>query len=192
MLDPLKVDGATIAAPQLPPAWSRAATITVSYGHGIAEAPFQFAAAAATVLNNGKRVQPTFLRKLETGEADTKPLITATTSRQMAQLMRLNVTSPEGTGRQADVPGYRVGGKTGTADVPDRGGYASKSVISSFLGAFPMDDPHYLTFVILFEPKIGTGSGHTAGMNAAPVTGRLIARIAGELGVMPVSTVASQ
>ena len=194
MLDPLNVAGATVAAPQVPPAWNRAATITVSYGHGIAEAPLQFAAAAATVLNGGKRVQPTFLRKFETGEADGKPLITTTTSRQMAQLMRLNVTSPDGTGGQADVPGYRVGGKTGTADVPDRGGYASKSVISSFLAAFPMDDPQYLTFVILFEPKgvASTGGRHTAGTNAAPVTGRLIARIAGELGVAPMNAIASQ
>ena len=146
------------------------------------------------MLNGGKRVQPTFLRKFETGEADRKPLITRTTSRQIAQLMRLNVTSQDGTGGQADVPGYRVGGKTGTADVPDRGGYASKSVISSFLGAFPMDDPQYLTFVILFEPKgiASTGGRHTAGTNAAPVTGQLIARIAGGLGVAPINTVASQ
>jgi cell division protein FtsI (penicillin-binding protein 3) len=106
--------------------------------------------------------------------------------------MRLNVTSPDGTGSRADVPGYRVGGKTGTADVPDRGGYASKAVISSVLGAFPMDDPRYLTFVILFEPKAGAGSGRTAGTNAAPVTGRLIERIAGELGVAPMMAIASQ
>ncbi len=185
VLEPVKVEGATVVAPQVPPAWNRAATITVSFGHGIAVAPLQFAAAAATLLNGGKRVEPTFLRKFESGAAEAKPLVTAATSRQIARLMRVNVTSPDGTGSQADVPGYRVGGKTGTADLADRGGYASKSVISSFLGAFPMDDPQYLTFVILFEPKgvADTGGQRTAGTNAAPVTGRLIARIAGQLGV---------
>ena len=108
--------------------------------------------------------------------------------------MRLNVTSPDGTGKEADVPGYRVGGKTGTADVASHGGYSSKSVISSFLGAFPMDDPQYLTFIVLFEPKgtAETHGQHTAGYTAAPVTGRLIARIAGQLGVEPMNVAASQ
>jgi len=194
VLEPVKVEGATVVAPQVPPAWNRAATITVSFGHGIAVAPLQFAAAAATLLNGGKRVEPTFLRKFEAGVAEAKPLVTAATSRQIARLMRVNVTGPDGTGSQADVPGYRVGGKTGTADLADRGGYASKSVISSFLGAFPMDNPQYLTFVILFEPKgvADTGGQRTAGTNAAPVTGRLIARIAGQLGVEPMTVAETQ
>jgi cell division protein FtsI (penicillin-binding protein 3) len=194
VLEPVKVEGATVVAPQVPPSWNRAATITVSFGHGIAVAPLQFAAAAATLLNGGKRVEPTFLRKFEAGVAEAKPLVTAATSRQIARLMRVNVTGPDGTGGQADVPGYRVGGKTGTADLADRGGYASKSVISSFLGAFPMDNPQYLTFVILFEPKgvADTGGQRTAGTNAAPVTGRLIARIAGQLGVEPMTVAETQ
>jgi cell division protein FtsI (penicillin-binding protein 3) len=194
LFDRLQTEEGLAAAPQMPASWSRAATITVSYGHGLAVAPLQFAAAAGTVLNGGKRVQPTFLRKFETGAAEEKPLVTATTSRQIAQLMRLNVVSPDGTGSKADVPGYRVGGKTGTADIPGRGGYAAKSVISSFLGTFPTDDPHYLTFVMLFEPKgvAETGGQRTAGTNAAPVTGRLIARIAAQLGVEAANVSASQ
>jgi cell division protein FtsI (penicillin-binding protein 3) len=194
VLDPLKIEGPAVVAPQVPPAWDRAATITVSYGHGIAVAPLQFAAAAATLLNGGKRVEPTFLRKFEAGAAETKPLVTAETSRQIARLMRVNVMGPDGTGSQAEVPGYRVGGKTGTAGLAERGGYAPKSVISSFLGAFPMDDPQYLTFVILFEPKgvAESGGQHTAGTNAAPVTGRLIARIAAQLGVRPMNVAESQ
>ncbi|HEY8194111.1 MAG TPA: penicillin-binding protein 2 [Hyphomicrobium sp.] len=194
MLTPLKTEEGTVAAPQVPPAWNRASTITVSYGHGIAVAPLQFAAAAATILNGGKPVHPTFLRRFDAGAAEGKPLVTELTSRRMAQLMRLNVTSPDGTGKEADVPGYRVGGKTGTADVASHGGYSSKSVISSFLGAFPMDDPQYLTFIVLFEPKgtAETHGQHTAGYTAAPVTGRLIARIAGQLGVEPMNVAASQ
>lgn len=194
MLTQLKTEEGVVAPPQLPPSWGKAATITVAFGHGIAVAPLQFAAAAATVLNGGKPVHPTFLRRFDADSSDEKPLITENTSREMAQLMRLNVSGPDGTGKEADVPGYRVGGKTGTADVAKRGGYSSKSVISSFLGAFPMDDPQYLTFIVLFEPK-GTKETHwqhTAGYTAAPVTGRLIARIAAQLGVKPMDVVASQ
>jgi cell division protein FtsI (penicillin-binding protein 3) len=194
VLTQIKTEEGFVAEPQLPESWNRAATITVSYGHGLAVAPLQFAAAAAIVLNGGKPVQPTFLRKFEEGAAAQKPLVTALTSRQMAELMRLNVTSPEGTGGKADVRGYRVGGKTGTADIAGRGGYAAKSVISSFLAAFPTDEPQYLTFVMLFEPKgvTETGGQRTAGTNAAPVTGRLIARIAAQLGVEPQTVTASQ
>jgi len=194
MLSPLKTEEGPVAAPQLPPKWGKASTITISYGHGLAVAPLQFAAATASILNDGKPVHPTFLRRYGGDLAAEKSLVTRATSREMARLMRLNVTAPDGTGKEADVPGYRVGGKTGTADMPGRGGYSSKSVISSFLGAFPMDDPQYLTFVILFDPKgtTETKGQHTAGYTAAPVTGRLIARIAGQLGVAPMDVAASQ
>lgn len=194
MLSPLKTEEGPVAAPQLPPKWGKASTITISYGHGLAVAPLQFAAATASVLNDGKPVHPTFLKRYGGDQAAEKSLVTRTTSRDMARLMRLNVTAPDGTGKEADVPGYRVGGKTGTADMPGRGGYSSKSVISSFLGAFPMDDPQYVTFVILFDPKgtAETKGQHTAGYTAAPVTGRLISRIAGQLGVAPTDVAASQ
>jgi cell division protein FtsI (penicillin-binding protein 3) len=194
LLTPIKTEEGPVAAPQLPDKWGRASTITISYGHGLAVAPLQFAAAAATILNSGRPVHPTFLRRYDGDGPDEKPLVTQTTSREMARLMRLNVIGPDGTGKEADVPGYRVGGKTGTADVPGRGGYSSKSVISSFLGAFPMDDPQYLTFVILFDPKgtKETRGQHTAGYTAAPVTGRLIGRIAGQLGVAPMALAESQ
>jgi cell division protein FtsI (penicillin-binding protein 3) len=112
----------------------------------------------------------------------------------MAKLMRLNVVNRDGTGGKADVPGYRVGGKTGTADVAGKGGYTSNSVITSFLAAFPTDDPQFLTFVVLFEPKgiDETRGRRTAGTNAAPVTAKLIARIAAQLGVAPETVAASQ
>ena len=105
----------------------------------------------------------------------------------MRELMRLNVTDPAGTGKRADVPGYPVGGKTGTAEMPGRGGYREKAVISSFLAAFPMDKPRYLVFVLLFEPKPTheTGGECLAALNAAPTAGRVISRIGPLLGVMP-------
>lgn len=190
----MTTEAGPLATPQLPPRWNRVSTITASFGHGIAVAPLQFAAAAATILNNGKTVRPTFLRKFDAGAADGKAVVTPDTSRLMATLMRLNVVNKDGTGGKADVPGYRVGGKTGTADVAAKGGYTSNSVITSFLATFPTDDPQYLTFVILFEPKAleGARGYRTAGLNAAPVTGELIARIAAQLGVAPQTVTATQ
>lgn len=187
LLDQMQTEEGLLAVPQLPDRWNRVSAITAAFGHGIAVAPLQFAAAAATILNNGRMVHPTFLRKFDAGTADGKNIVTAKTSREIANLMRLNVVDRDGTGGKADVPGYRVGGKTGTADVAGKGGYKSNSVISSFLATFPSEDPQYLTFVILFEPKgIEATQGHrTAGTNAAPLTGALIARIAAQLGVAP-------
>jgi cell division protein FtsI (penicillin-binding protein 3) len=153
----------------------------------------QFAAAAATILDGGKTVHPTFLRKFDAGTADGKAVVSPETSKLMAHLMRLNVVNRDGTGGRADVPGYEVGGKTGTADVAAKGGYTSDSVISSFLAAFPTSDPQYLTYVVLFEPKsIDERGVRTAGVNAAPLTGKLIARIAAQLGVAPQTITASR
>lgn len=198
LLTPMKTEAGGMSAPQLPRAWERAELITMSYGHGLAVAPLQFAASVATLFNDGIRVTPTMLRTSAAPNSDSaKPaqrVIAKTTSRQMARLFRLNVTDTSGTGKRADVPGYRVGGKTGTADLAARGGYQEKAVISSFLAAFPMDNPRYLTFVLLFEPQgtQETGGQRTASTNAAPVTADLIARIAPQLGVTPQTIATTQ
>lgn len=187
LLSVMKTEAGPVSAPQLPRAWDRTELITMSYGHGIAVAPLQFAAASASLFNRDALVQPTFLRRAEP-LSEMHAVVTSETSRQMARMFRLNVMEDDGTGKRADVPGYRVGGKTGTADLAAGGAYKAKSVISSFLAAFPMDDPRYLTLVLLFEPQgtSETGGQRTASTNAAPVTGRLIARIAPQLGVAPV------
>jgi cell division protein FtsI (penicillin-binding protein 3) len=194
ILDPMKTEAGPVTPPQLPKRWERSELITVSYGHGIAVAPLQFAAAAASILNGGVSVKPTMLKYQAGTNATAARLVTRETSASMAGMFRLNVMDPDGTGKRADVPGYRVGGKTGTAERPDGGHYDEKAVLSSFLGAFPMDDPQYLTFVLLFEPKgnAETNGQRTASTNAAPVTARLIGRIAGQLGVTPMSLIAAQ
>jgi cell division protein FtsI (penicillin-binding protein 3) len=194
VLDTMKTEAGPISPPQLPRRWERAELITVSYGHGIAVAPLQFATAAAEVLNGGISIKPTLLKYQSGANAKATRLVTRETSSAMARLFRQNVMDVDGTGKRADVPGYRVGGKTGTAERAEGGHYEDKAVLSSFLGAFPMDDPHYLTFVLLFEPQgsIETGGQRTASTNAAPVTARLIGRIAGQLGVTPMSVVATQ
>ncbi|MCL4765168.1 MAG: penicillin-binding protein 2 [Hyphomicrobiaceae bacterium] len=187
LIEPIRSEAGPVAAPKLPAYWGQAETITIAYGHGLAVAPIQFAAAAAALVNGGWRVTPTF-RLTGAAPADGPVrVVRAETSAAMRELMRRNVVSPQGTGRRADVPGYEVGGKTGTAERPGRGGYREEAVIASFLAAFPMRDPKYLVLVLLHEPKAteATGGRITAGVNAAPVAGRVIARAAPLLGMLP-------
>jgi cell division protein FtsI (penicillin-binding protein 3) len=181
----LQTEAGAVALPQLPKHWGKAETVTIGYGHGIAVAPLQFATAMASVVTGGK-VVPTFFAR-EPGAGEPPRVVSASTSASIREIMRLNVTNSAGTGRRAEAEGYRVGGKTGTAEIAGRGGYRAKSVISSFVGVFPMDAPQYLTYVMLFEPEpaAGTRLGITAGVNAAPVTARVVERIAPLLGVLP-------
>lgn len=186
LTEPIRTETGPVAPPLLPSRWGEIETATIAYGHGLAVAPLQIAAVMATLVNGGFRVAPTYVartRKPATGERT----LGAATSTAMRELMRLNVTMPHGTGRRADVAGYRVGGKTGTAEIPGRGGYQEKSVISSFIGALPMDDPRYVVLVTLFEPQPAdaTKGGITAGLNAAPVAGAIVVRIAPILGILP-------
>lgn len=188
LLTPMSTEQGPVAAPLVPERFDRLSQITVAYGHGIAVAPLQFAAAAASLINGGLRVEPKFTFQFPgTAAAQPTRVVQPETSARLNDLMRLNVTDSAGTGRRADVAGYNVGGKTGTAEIPGRHGYHEKSVISSFLAAFPMEKPKYLVMVSLFEPKASaeTHGEITAGLNAAPTAGRIIARIGPQLGLMP-------
>ena len=177
-----------VALPQLPPRWGKLTSMTVSFGHGIAIAPLQFAAAAAGLLT-GKRVQPTFLRHDAAAPVAPGPdLVTPQTTEFLGGIMRHNVTNPEGTGKRAAVAGYDVGGKTGTADIPGKGGYGRQGVLSSFLAVWPVSQPRYLSYVMLWAPQpTEADRGQTAaGLTAAPVTSRVIARISPQLGLAPI------
>lgn len=186
LLGSLKTEMGAVAAPQVPDKWGDVEIMTVAYGHGLAVAPLQFAAAAAALVNGGHQVQPTFVK----ATADARPakarLVDRRTSAIVRELMRRNVTDPAGTGKRADVAGYQVGGKTGTAEIPGSGGYRKNAVISSFLAAFPSDDPKYLLLVLLFEPKPTEAAAHEVlgGLNAAPTAGRIIGRVGPLLGLM--------
>jgi cell division protein FtsI (penicillin-binding protein 3) len=186
LLGPLDTEAGKAAAVQLPPRWGEVETVTRSYGHGIAVSPLQFAAAAASLVNGGTRVQPTFLRKQGESEPPQR-VISEETSRELNALLRGNVVERDGTGRRADVPGLEVGGKTGTAELPGKGGYREKAVISSFFAVFSTGGAKYVTLVSLFEPQpvVETAKQITAGRNAAPVTARILSRIAPLLGVLP-------
>lgn len=180
LLSAMKTEVGPVALPDPPRNWQRAETITVSYGHGLSVAPLQFAAAAAALVNGGELIAPTYLARRP---SDAKPqatrLIEANTSAAIRTLMRANVTDALGTGKRADVAGFEIGGKTGTAEIGGPRGYRQGGVISSFVAAFPMSHPRYLALVMLFEPKPTAQSGGKvlASLTAAPVAAKVITRI---------------
>jgi cell division protein FtsI (penicillin-binding protein 3) len=145
----------------------------------------QTAAAAAALVNGGLFITPTFLpRTAEVAAGVARPILSPETSLLMRRLFRLNVL--KGSGKRAAVPGYSVGGKTGTAEKVENGRYSATKRRNAFLAAFPMDAPKYLVLVVLDEPKSERpGLGATAGLNTAPTAGNIIRRIAPMLGVEP-------
>jgi cell division protein FtsI (penicillin-binding protein 3) len=186
LLDTLHTELPETGAPIVPPMpWPKVTTITMAFGHGISVSPLQTAAAAAALVNGGYYITPTFLPRSELDAATVaRPILQQETSELMRHLFRLNVL--KGSGKRAAVPGYSVGGKTGTAEKVENGRYSSNKRRNAFLAAFPMDAPQYLVLVILDEPKPEKpGMGATAGSNTAPVAGNIIRRIAPMLGVEP-------
>jgi cell division protein FtsI (penicillin-binding protein 3) len=157
----------------------------MAFGHGISVSPMQTAAAGAALINGGYFINPTFLpRTAEEAAAIAHPILTPETSLAMRRMFRLNVM--KGSGKQADVPGYSVGGKTGTAEKVEGGRYSGNKRRNTFLAGFPMDAPRYLVLVVLDEPKSEKpGIGATAGLNAAPTVGHIVRRIAPMLGLEP-------
>ena len=174
-----------VAKPLLPGQWYEVEAMTISFGHGLAVSPLQMAAAGAAIANGGFRVSPTLLA-LRDREPQRERVLKPSTANAVVDLMRRVVN--EGTGGQADVPGYEVAGKTGTAEKPGRGGYRRDRLLTSFLSVFPASAPEYLVLVVLDEPKATkqTYGFATAGWNAAPTTGAIIRRVAPILGVRPV------
>ncbi len=185
LLSAMPTDAGPTAEPLRPQSWGKAEVVTISYGHGLAVAPLQFAAAGASLVNGGWAVKPIFVED-SLSAAKRKRVLSEDTSSEIRRLMRLNVTSEAGSGRRAGVPGYDVGGKTGTADRAAAGKYDGKAVVTSFFAAFPMAEPRYVVLVTLHDPKgSGPGNRRVAGLNAAPVAGRIIARIGPLLGILP-------
>ncbi|SHM23118.1 peptidoglycan D,D-transpeptidase FtsI family protein [Roseibium suaedae] len=183
----LKTELPENAAPLLPPKWNELAAMTISFGHGISVTPMQTAVAAAALVNGGTLLPPTFFpRTQEQAKALGTRVVSEDVSRKMRYLFRLNVTERGGSGKRAEVPGYVVGGKTGTAEKIEHGRYVSNKRRNSFLSAFPMDDPRYVVLTVIDEPKPERpGLPATAGMNAATMVGNIIRRAAPMLGVMP-------
>jgi cell division protein FtsI (penicillin-binding protein 3) len=178
-------------APLTPRKWSSIAAATASFGHGIAVSPLAVTAAYAAVSNGGRYVRPTFLaRTSDAPPPATRQVLSPDTSATIVRMMREVVT--EGTGGRADVEGYEVAGKTGTAEKAGPNGYDVNRRVSSFAGMFPANKPRYAILVLLDEPKgaAETGGVATAGVTAAPVVSRIVARSAHLLGVRPSKTFA--
>jgi cell division protein FtsI (penicillin-binding protein 3) len=162
--------------------WGPLETMTVGYGHGIAVTPLHLASGYAALFNGGI-YRPATLLKVDRSHAAAKGhrVFTEETSYKMRSLLRLVVT--KGTGKKADAPGYRVGGKTGSDEK-----YHNRSLlVTTFAGVFPMDEPRYVVVVMLDEPKATaeTYGFRTAGWNVAPVVSKTVSRIAPMLGVRP-------
>jgi cell division protein FtsI (penicillin-binding protein 3) len=172
-------------SPIWPSFWGRTTTMTIGYGHGMAVTPLHLASAYAALVNGGIW-RPSTLMRIAPGKAPKGTrVITQATSDKMRQMLRMIVT--EGTGRNANVPGMRVGGKTGTADKASEGGYSRSTTVSTFACAFPMDAPRYVVIAMLDSPK-GSALSYgqrTAAFVSAPAAGRIIARIGPMLGVVP-------
>ena len=181
----VKTDLPEVAMPIVPKKWSELTTMTVAFGHGIAVTPLQVAVADAALVNGGRLIPPTFLaRSPEVAASLGEQVVSRETSDAMRYLLRLNVE--KGSGKRAAVPGYRVGGKTGTAEKVENGRYSATKRLNSFLAAFPMDDPKFVVLVVLDEPKAEKqGGGTTAAANAAPTVAAIVRRAAALLGVEP-------
>ncbi|MET0169864.1 MAG: penicillin-binding protein 2 [Aliihoeflea sp.] len=185
LLDRMTTELPEVARPTEPAVWKKINSITISFGHGVATTPLQTAVAAAAVLNGGKLINPTFLpRSQDQAMGSALQVLKPSTSDQMRYLFRYNVEN--GSGRRAEVPGYFVGGKTGTAEKVVNGRYVSGIRFNAFIAGFPLNDPEYIVLTIVDEPKPEKqGLGATAGLNAAPMAGNIVRRSASLLGVKP-------
>ena len=172
---------------QLPQQWGSSESATVSYGHGISVSPLHLATALASLANDGCRVTPTLLKVDENAPpALCDRIVSSDTSEKIRGLMRL--VANESSGRNANIPGYEIGGKTGTAyQVKPTGGYNTDKRFNSFAALWPTSDPQYLMFISLDDPKLLDGSRRKplAGHTAAPTAGRALERIAPLLGMVP-------
>jgi cell division protein FtsI (penicillin-binding protein 3) len=168
--------------------WPRITNMTVAFGHGIAVTPLHLASAYAALVNGGVW-RPATLRKLSPSEVPAgRHVFKAATSAKLRQMLRMIVVY--GTGKKANAPGFRIGGKTGSAEKPGVGGYRRSSLVSTFAAAFPMDRPRYVIIAMLDEPQgtLATSGQRTAAWNAAPVVARVVPRIGPTLGIMPDET----
>jgi cell division protein FtsI (penicillin-binding protein 3) len=186
MFRPTSIELPESGQPLYPSTWRPINTMTAAFGHGIAVTPLHLASAVAALVNGGALRPATLIARDPDEVFEGDPVIAASTSETIRQLMRLIVET--GTGRKADVPGYLIGGKTGTAEKLQASHYSENARVASFIGAFPMNDPRFVVFVMVDEPKPNEFShGYaTGGWVAAPAVGRIVQRMAPLLGIEPV------
>ncbi|MEM7046955.1 MAG: penicillin-binding protein 2 [Pseudomonadota bacterium] len=175
--------------PSLPRQWRRINLATASFGHGFAVTPLHVISAFSAVVNGGVYYAPHLVK---TTDARGQRILSSKTSAQMRAWLRSVVHDEGGTGAKADVKGYEVGGKTGTAEMVHEGAYDTDRLLSSFISAFPMHDPRYAVLVMIEEPKgLEETYGYaTGGWTAAPAAGEMISRIGPMLSLLPDTDIA--
>ncbi|WP_421578901.1 peptidoglycan D,D-transpeptidase FtsI family protein [Shinella sp. M31] len=184
LLSKMETEMPGVATPTQPRTWKKINSVTISFGHGVATTPLQTAVAAAALMNGGYLMPPTFLtRTKEEARALATRVIKDKTSADMRWLYDWN--GIKGSGRHAQVEGFHVGGKTGTADKVINGRYARDINFNAFVAAFPMDKPRYVVLSIIDAPRTGENGGRTAASTAAPMIKAIIRRVAPLLGVQP-------
>ncbi|SDN02536.1 cell division protein FtsI (penicillin-binding protein 3) [Ensifer sp. YR511] len=184
LLSKMETELPGVATPTQPRTWKKINSVTISFGHGVATTPLQTAIAAAALMNGGKLVPPTFLpRSHDEARLVSQKVLKDTTSADMRYLYNWN--GVKGSGRNAQVQGFHVGGKTGTADKVINGRYANDINFNAFVAAFPMDKPKYIVLSIIDAPRTGEHGGRTAASTAAPMIKAIIGRAGPLLGVEP-------
>ncbi len=181
-----------VSRPQRPKVWREINTVTASYGHGIAVSPLQAIDAVAAAVCGGPR-RPAYLVVEDGMQTPLRPAaVDDDTAAKLRWLMWLVVA--EGSGSNGKVPGYLIGGKTGSADKVGPKGYGDRRLLSSFLGAFPIEDPRYLVLVTLDEPKGDEATHNQAhgGWTAAPTVASIISRSGPILGLPPATLTAER
>jgi cell division protein FtsI (penicillin-binding protein 3) len=185
-LDRLRTELPESAEPLVPKRWTELNTMTIAFGQGLNVAPLQALMAVSALVNGGHMMPPTFLPRTQ-AEADriSRKVVSDQTSESMRYLMRSNAT--HGSATFANIPGYYVGGKTGTADKIIHGHYSQDKVFTTFMAITPAEKPKYLYLAIYDDPVAAPGDYgyHTAAWNAGRTTGALIRRIQPLQGVPP-------
>jgi cell division protein FtsI (penicillin-binding protein 3) len=173
-----------VASPYQPKVWKKLNSITIAFGHGVATTPMQTAVAGAALIDGGELIEPTFLERTQAeAEKTEEPIVKKSTSDAIRYLFKLN--GEQGTGKTADVPGFHVGGKTGTANKVINGVYSHKLSFNSFLAAFPMAAPRYVVLSFVDQPLTGLHNLNLATETAAPMVHDIVSRAAPLLRVEP-------
>lgn len=185
ILERMQTELPEVARPTEPKVWKQVNSFTIAFGHGVSTTPLQAAVGCAALMNGGFLMNPTFLVRTQAeAMATAKRVVSEKTVEGMRYLYSLN--AEKGSARNARVPGYRVGGKTGTAEKVINGRYSKDLNFNTFVAAFPMDDPQYLVFTIADAPHPEKpGMTDVAAANAGVMAGNIIRRSAAMLGVKP-------
>jgi cell division protein FtsI (penicillin-binding protein 3) len=185
VLERMQTELPEVATPTEPRVWKQVNSLTIAFGHGVSTTPLQTAVGCAALMNGGFLIEPTFLpRTIDQAMQGARKVVNEKTVAALRYLYALN--AEKGSGRNARVPGYRVGGKTGTAEKVVNGRYSKGHNFNAFVAAFPMDDPQYIVLTIADDPKPEKpGMGATAASNAGIMAGNIIRRSAAMLGVEP-------